>query len=191
MGWFNYYGLAVMAIIMIPNIIYAVKRKNDAANVYDSKAVTIAEQIGRYGCFFLMVFNIPYTYFGFWFDHALTVYLSVCGALCFMYIAFWIVCFNRKDLLRAVSLSVIPTLIFLFCGIMLSNIPLSAFSLLFGVTHIFISVKNVTVKRRKKPVTVEEKLKDEVLLLFVLLLLALAAVGVLFGADIGNGAFPL
>lgn len=30
MGWFNYYGLAVMAIIMIPNIIYAVKHKDSA-----------------------------------------------------------------------------------------------------------------------------------------------------------------
>lgn len=24
MGWFNYYGLAVMAAIMIPNVVYAV-----------------------------------------------------------------------------------------------------------------------------------------------------------------------
>lgn len=31
MGWFNYYGLAVMAVVMIPNIIYAVKNKGNVA----------------------------------------------------------------------------------------------------------------------------------------------------------------
>ena len=34
---------------MIPNIIYAVKKKNDG-NDYHNKAVEIFEQIGRYGC---------------------------------------------------------------------------------------------------------------------------------------------
>lgn len=98
MNWFNYYGLAVMAIIMIPNIVYAVKHKNDAANYYNKKAVVICEQIGRYGCFALMIFNIPHTYFNFWFDHALTVYLSVNGGLCLAYIIFWIVCRNRNGI---------------------------------------------------------------------------------------------
>lgn len=28
MSWFNYVGLIIIAVIMIPNIIYAVKRKN-------------------------------------------------------------------------------------------------------------------------------------------------------------------
>ena len=28
MNWFNYYGLIIMTIIMIPNIIYFIKNKN-------------------------------------------------------------------------------------------------------------------------------------------------------------------
>ena len=40
MGWFNYYGLTVMAVIMIPNIIYAVKHKN-GESTYHNKAVEI------------------------------------------------------------------------------------------------------------------------------------------------------
>lgn len=63
MGWFNYYGLAVMAIVMIPNIVYAVKRKPDASAAYHNKTLEIFEQIGRYCCFVLMIFNIPYLYF--------------------------------------------------------------------------------------------------------------------------------
>lgn len=92
MSWFNYYGLAIMAIILIPNIIYAIKHKNDVAPTYTNKKIVIAEQIGRYGCFILMIFNIPYTYFNFWFDSALIVYLSVNGSLCLAYLIF--VCFK-------------------------------------------------------------------------------------------------
>ena len=82
MGWFNYYGLAVMAAIMIPNVVYAVTHKGEAPEAYRNRAAIIAEQIGRYGCFVFMIFNVPYTYFNFWFGCALTVYLSVNGGLC-------------------------------------------------------------------------------------------------------------
>lgn len=130
-----------MAVIMIPNIIYAVKCKN-SKNVYRNKAVEISEQIGRYGCFVSMIFNIPYTYFNFWFDYALIVYLSVNGGLCLAYLIFWLICRNRNDKLKALSLSVIPSCIFLFDGIILANVLLLFFSVLFAVCHIFISYKN-------------------------------------------------
>ena len=142
MGWFNCYGLIIMAIIMIPNIIYAVKQKNSAYGAYGNKAVEVMEQIGRYGCFALMIFNIPYTYFGFWFKHAFTVYLSVNGGLCLAYLIFWIVCWNRSGKLKALALSVLPSCIFLFSGIIIANLPLIAFSVLFAVNHILISCKN-------------------------------------------------
>ncbi|MDE5721802.1 MAG: hypothetical protein K2I30_03565 [Clostridia bacterium] len=142
MGWFNYYGLAVMAIVMLPNIIYAVKLKNAASDNYNGKAAVIAEQTGRYACMLLMVFNIPYTYFNFWFDYALTVYLSVNGALCVAYLAFWVICWDREGKLKALSLSVIPSCIFLFSGVVLANLPLIAFAVVFAVSHIFISYKN-------------------------------------------------
>ncbi|MDE7300855.1 MAG: hypothetical protein K2N47_01665 [Clostridia bacterium] len=141
MGWFNYYGLAVMAIIMLPNIVYAVKHRNDAA-VYNNKPAVIMEQIGRYGCLVLMIFNIPYTYFDFWFDYALTVYLYVNGSLCIAYLIFWIVLWNKEGKLKALSLSVLPSCIFLFSGIVIANIPLIAFAIVFAVNHILISYKN-------------------------------------------------
>ena len=142
MGWFNYYGLAVMAVIMIPNIAYAATHKGDGADGYRNKAVTALEQIGRYGCFVFMIFNIPYTYFDFWFDNALIVYLAVNGGLCIAYLVFWAICWNKGGKLKAVSLSVLPTMIFLFSGTILANIPLLVFAVIFGVCHIFISCKN-------------------------------------------------
>ena len=131
-----------MAIIMVPNIVYAVKNKDKTADVYHNKTVEILEQAGRYGCFFLMIFNIPYTYFNFWFPHALTVYLSVNGALCLAYLIFWSVLTDKNGKLKALSLSLIPSCIFLFSGIILAYIPLIIFAVLFGISHVFISYKN-------------------------------------------------
>lgn len=142
MDWFNYYGLIIMAIIMIPNIIYAVKHKN-SEKATGNKVLEILEQIGRYGCFILMIFNVPYTYFNFWFRHALVWYLSVNVALCFTYLLFWIICRNKNGKLKALSLSIIPSCIFLFSGIVLANIPLLAFSVVFAICHIYISCKNL------------------------------------------------
>ena len=142
MQWFNYYGLIIIAIIMIPNIIFAIKRKEEFENQYQNKVVEILEQVGRYACFFLMIFNIPYTYLNFWFDYALTVYLAVNGALCLAYLTFWVVCWNQKGKLKALSLSVIPSVIFLFSGVTLANIPLIAFAILFGVNHVLLSYRN-------------------------------------------------
>lgn len=160
MGWFNYYGLIIMTVIMIPNIIYAVIYKDEGVGVYNNKPVVIAEQIGRYGCFVLMIFNIPYTYRNIWFENALIVYLTVNGGLLLAYIVFWIVCRKRRDLLRALSLSVIPTLIFLFSGAVLAYIPLIAFAVVFGIFHILISCKTIAPKKRGKKITRNEKLKN-------------------------------
>ena len=142
MGWFNYYGLAVMAVVMIPNIIYAVKNKGNVADTYNNKLATVAEQVGRYGCFAFMIFNIPYSYFNFWFDYAIIVYLAVNGGLCLAYLIFWIICRNKSGILRALALSVIPSCIFIFSGVMLLNIPLICFAVIFAVSHILISYKN-------------------------------------------------
>lgn len=142
MSWFNYYGLAIMAIIMVPNIIYAAINKNNSVNKYKDSAVIFAEQVGRYGCFIFMLFNIPYTYFNFWFNHALMVYLIVNGILCVAYLIFWAIFWNKSGKLKALFLSVIPSIIFLFSGVVLSNIPLIFFAVLFAINHILISYKN-------------------------------------------------
>ena len=141
MNWFNYYGLAIMVIIMVPNIIYYLKHKNGVEFTYQNKAILIVEQIGRYGCFILMIFNIPYTYFNFWFNNALIVYLSVNGGLCLVYLTIWIIYWNKNNKFKALSLSILPSFIFIFSGIILANIPLIVFALLFAVSHVFISYK--------------------------------------------------
>ena len=142
MSWFNYYGLIAIAIILTPNIILSIKDKTYFENKFNNKVFLVLEQIGRYGCMIFMVFNIPYTYLGFWFDYALPVYLAVCGTLPAVYIVGWIFLWKGKSLIKALLLSITPTLLFLFSGIIISSSPLIFVSVLFGVCHITISCKN-------------------------------------------------
>lgn len=146
MDWFNYYGLAIMAIIMIPNIVCAVKQKNDFVNNYHNKAVEILEQVSRYACFALMIFNIPYTFIGFYFPLGEAVYVIVNAVLVLAYCLCFIIFWKKSGIVKALLLSIIPSLIFIFSSIMIANAPLFVFSMIFTVTHILISVKNVQIE---------------------------------------------
>lgn len=142
MSWFNYLGLIFVLVIIIPNIIFALKNKDGFKNTYLNKIAIIFEQIGRYGCMFLMVFNIPYTWLGFYFPGANVIYIVVNTVLVITYCLVWLILWQRPNIVRALLLSFIPAFIFLFSGIMLGNIPLFVAAIIFSVTHILISVKN-------------------------------------------------
>ena len=142
MGWFNYYGLAIVAVILIPNIISAVTDKELFKTEHICRPIIILEQIGRYGCMAFTVFNIPYTYFNFWFDNALLVYLIVNGILLLLYILGWIVFGKGKSTIKMLWLSIVPAVLFLFSGIMLLSVPLIVFAIIFGIGHITVSYKN-------------------------------------------------
>lgn len=142
MSWFNYIGLIIVAVIMIPNIIYAIKRKDGFVNTYKNKTAIICEQIGRFGCMVFMIFNIPYTSFNFWFNGALITYIVVNAALCVVYISCWLILWNQSGRARACLLSILPSCVFLFSGAMLANFPLLVSSLIFTPCHILISYKN-------------------------------------------------
>ena len=142
MEWFNVFGLVFIAVIMIPNIIFAVKHKDAFENRNQNKAIEIIEQIGRFGCFGFMIFNIPSTWFGWWSDELFSIYLLVDALLIVLYLTLWIVCWRKNNVFRALALSIIPSVIFLFSGIMCRSLLLIISSLLFAPTHIFISYKN-------------------------------------------------
>ena len=138
----NLYGLSFMAIIMIPNIVYAIKCRDGFGKRWQNKTVETLEQIGRFGCFGFMVINIPGTWFGWWSDEAFAVYLIVDSVLVFSYCILWIVLWKKNNLLRALALSIIPSVVFLFSALMSRSILLTVSALLFAPMHILISIKN-------------------------------------------------
>ena len=143
MGWINIFGMLFMVIIMIPNIIYALKCKDGFENKWNNKIVELVEQIGRFGCFGFMVINIPGTWFGWWSDEAFAIYLIVNSVLIILYCVIWTICFRKNTVFRALALSIIPSVIFLFSGIMSRSVLLIFASVLFAPAHIAISYKNV------------------------------------------------
>lgn len=142
MSWFNYYGLIFIALIMIPNIVFAIKCKDGFENVFHNKLLETLEQIGRFGCFIFMIVNIPYTYFGFWIDNGLIIYLVVDLVLVAAYCLIWIICFRKNSVFRSLALSIIPSVLFLFSGVMLRSVILTVCAVIFAPCHILISYKN-------------------------------------------------
>lgn len=144
MGGFNVFGLFFIAVVMIPNIIFAVKCKDEFVNKWENKYVEVTEQIGRFGCFGFMIINIPGTWFGWWSDEGFATYLIVDMILVLLYCIIWIVCFKRNSVIRALALSIIPSILFLFSGIMSRSVLLIIASVLFAPSHIMISYRNST-----------------------------------------------
>lgn len=142
MEWINPFGLVFMAVILIPNIVFALKCKDGFANKWENKTVQIIEQVGRFGCFGFMIVNIPGTCFGWWSDEAFALFLIADTLLVLIYCLIWIVCFQKNSLFRALALSIIPSILFLFSGIMSRSVLLILSAALFAPSHIVISYKN-------------------------------------------------
>lgn len=142
MGWLNVFGLVMVAVIMIPNILFAMKCKDGFVNKWNNKSVETVEQIGRFGCFGFMIINIPGTWFGWWSDEAFAVYLVIDAVLVTLYCVIWAVCFRKSSVFRALALSIIPSVLFLFSGIMSRSILLTIAAVLFAPSHILISYQN-------------------------------------------------
>ncbi len=143
MDWLNIWGLLFIVIIMIPNLVFAIKCKDGFVNKYNNKNIEIAEQVGRFGCFGFMIINIPGTWFGWWSNEAFAVYLITDAILVTLYCFIWIICFRKNSIFRALSLSIIPSVVFLFSGLMSRSILLIVAAVLFAPSHIIISYKNV------------------------------------------------
>ena len=63
-GWINLIGAGIVILLLIPNIVYAVKHREEK-NLCDNKWMNLMEQIGRYACIILMWLPLPVREFGF------------------------------------------------------------------------------------------------------------------------------
>ena len=142
MEWINVFGLIFVSILMIPNIVFAMKCKGGFENKWNNRIIEALEQIGRFGCFGFMIFNIKGTCFGWWSDEAFAIYLIADALLLALYCGVWIVCFKKNSMFRALALSILPSILFLFSGIMSRSILLIIAAVIFGPCHITISYRN-------------------------------------------------
>ncbi len=150
MRWFNGWGLLWIAAIMLPNIVFALTHKDGFENLWQNRAVEVLEQIGRFGCFFLMIVNIVPLCGGFWSADAKTAYCAASAGLAALYLFGWIVFWREDSMAKALTLSILPSLLFLESGVLMRNYPLILAAVIFAPCHILISAKNAARKAGKK-----------------------------------------
>ena len=140
-GWINIFGAAIVILMMMPNIVYAVRNK-DEKNLCTNKLMNALEQLGRYGCIVLMWLPLLVWEFGFRSVPGMVVYLAGNALLL---AAYWIVFaqyLKKKTPVRAIALAVLPSCIFLLSGLMLRHWLLVGFAVVFAIGHIYVTKKN-------------------------------------------------
>ena len=140
-GWINVFGAAIVVIMMIPNIVYAVKNKNEK-NACTNAFMNAVEQIGRYACIVLMWLPLIVWKFGFADVPEMFVYTVGNALLLAAYITVFALYFKKRTRRRALILAVLPACIFLISGITLRHWLLVGFAVLFAVGHIYVTQKN-------------------------------------------------
>ncbi len=141
MSWLNVFGLVFVVLLLIPNVIYAVKYR-DVENLCKNKVMNVLEQIGRYGSMFLMVFNIGIAEFGFVSTNAFLIYFLGSIVLMLAYWIIWIIFFVNQSMWNRMALAIIPTLLFLLSGCTLRHILLIITAIVFGIGHIYVTYIN-------------------------------------------------
>lgn len=163
-GWISLWGLMIVVLLLIPNVIYALRNRGEK-NLCDNRFMNVAEQLGRYGSMLFMVLNFGKGFFSVW---VYWVYLAGNLLLLGAYWALWGAFFFKmkpvvdisgqdgptavfiagKPAVRnaagiKVLLAVVPSLLFLLNGITLMYFPLILFAVLFAIGHIYVTCVNL------------------------------------------------
>ena len=149
-GWINICGAVIVAVMMIPNIIYAVRRK-DQKNPCANRFLNLLEQVGRYGCVILMWLPLLVWKFGFASVAGMLVYLAGNALLLGAYLIVFALYLRTQTPRRAMILAVLPACIFLLSGLTLRHWLLAAFAVLFAVGHICVTNKNANIPAPGEP----------------------------------------
>lgn len=140
-GWINVFGAIIVVLMMIPNIVYAIKNKGER-NRCTSRLMNVLEQIGRYACIILMWLPLLVWKFGFASVFEMLLYFLGNGTLLIAYWTLFAVYMKRRSKTLAIALAVLPACIFLLSGLLLRHWLLVGFALLFAVAHIFVTREN-------------------------------------------------
>lgn len=140
-GWINVFGVISVILMLIPNIVYAIKNKNEK-NLCTNRFMNAIEQIGRYACIVLMWLPLIVWKFGFASVFEMVLYLVCNGTLLAAYWISFAVYMKRKTVRFALVLAILPSCIFLLSGILLRHWLLVGFAVLFATGHIYVTYKN-------------------------------------------------
>lgn len=138
-GWFNLWSAGVIALMLAPNLLYALRHK-DAGISSHNRAVNALEQAGRYGAMVFMVvpLGVRGGEFGFYSWEELIVWFAGMAALLAAYYVCWVLYARKQGRRLALALAVIPCGIFLLHAALLRHWVLAVFTVVFAGAHIHI-----------------------------------------------------
>lgn len=140
-GWINAVGGGLVALLLVPNIVYAV-RFPGGENRCRNRWMNLLEQIGRYASMVLMIFPVGVWEFGFPSVGAMLAYLAGNAGLLAAYWIVWGLYFRKQTRRRALALALLPTGMFLLSGVTLGHWLLVLSAVLFGVGHVYVTLEN-------------------------------------------------
>ena len=141
-GWINLFGAMFVILLIITNILYAVKNKGEK-NHCINRFMNFLEQVGRYGCILLMWFPLLVWKFGFASVIEMVLYCVGNPALLATYWVLFAAYRKKKTACLAICLAVIPFCVFLLSGILLRHWLLFGFAAAFAISHVYVTSKNV------------------------------------------------
>lgn len=141
MDWLNLEGVAAILILLAPNALYAMRRTG-APPRRQSRALEIAEGIGRFGSMATMCFSVELLEYGYAAPLWQLVWRIAAIVLLLSYWALWAVYFKRESRAAALALALLPSALFLASGVLWRDVPLFAFAMVFSVAHPLITWRN-------------------------------------------------
>ena len=148
-GWINVFGAVIVVLMLIPNIVYALKNKGEK-NLCANRFMNIVEQVGRYACIALMCLPLLVWKFGFASVLDMMLYMACNGLLIAAYWITFAFYMKRRSVRLALVLAVLPACIFLLSGILLQHWLLAGFAVVFAIGHIYVTYKNAILINDRK-----------------------------------------
>ena len=140
----NFIEVAIVWILIIPELLYSIHREK--AEFKKSDPASVTEQFGRYISMLLMVLPIGVWEFGFKSSEEMLLYFIGNGILLFAYIIIFVLYFKKQDFVKAIALAAIRVLVFVLCGILLRHWFLVIFAGIFAIGHFAVTVKKYKEK---------------------------------------------
>ena len=138
-GIFNLWMAGIIALLLIPNLIYALRHRGGGISS-PSRAINLLEQIGRFGCMIFMVvpLGVKGGEFGFYSWEGLIIWAAGEMLLLLAYYVCWGFFARRPGRKMALALALIPCGIFLLSAVLLRHWVLAVFTGIFTGTHLYI-----------------------------------------------------
>ena len=134
----NFIQAAIVWIIIIPELLFAIHRENGEKKY--SKAASLTEQFGRYLSMLLMILPLGIREFGFKAPEEMIIYFAANGVLLAVYLVLFFFFFKKQSLTLGLVLAAIRIFVFALCGIIFRHWFLVIFAAIFAIGHVCVTV---------------------------------------------------